>query len=117
MESVEERMANKTEPWERVMLQQVQRCDPNDGLEEAIVSEKLLVCSYGGHIDCRGSFGWCIGTNEKNLWEGKGEVTGEPMSSFRAEGGAQLSALTFLNHYITYHNIDKSSKPYSDGIV
>jgi hypothetical protein len=45
----------------------------------------LNICSDGGHINNRGSYGWVMATAGTVIYQGKGHAHGYPMSSYRAE--------------------------------
>jgi hypothetical protein len=59
----------------------------------------LNICSDGGHIDNRGSYGWVMTVAGTVIYKGKGHARGHPMSSYRAEAYGKLAWLLFLNHY------------------
>ena len=66
---------------------------------------QILIATDGGAKDNYGSFSWVIGTTDDILWTGRGQVTGEPIHSFRSESVALLSVLIFLREYMKYHQI------------
>jgi hypothetical protein len=62
---------------------EVERRD-KQGLLEILQSETrvLNICSDGGHIDNRGSYGWVIASAGSVIYKGKGHALGHPMSSY-----------------------------------
>ena len=68
-------------------------------------NREILYSTDGGAKDNKGSYGWVIGTAREELWANNGQVTGQPIHSFRSESVAVISLVLFLRTYIQYHRI------------
>jgi hypothetical protein len=79
---------------------EIHRKDKPDLMDILLSETKVLnICSSGGHINNRGSYGWVMAAAGTVIYQGKGHARGYPMSLYRAEAYGKLAWLLFLNHY------------------
>jgi hypothetical protein len=80
---------------------EIHRKDKPDLMDILLSETKVLnICSDGGHINNRGSYGWVMAAAGTVIYQGKGHARGYPMSSYRAEAYGKLAwLLFFLHHY------------------
>lgn len=92
--------------WKQDVLSDVQKMAMSSEMEEIIPPTPLIVVSNGGHIDCVGTYGWIISTQDQILWKGKGMARGIHMDSFKAENTGCLSVMSFLQEYGRFRQIE-----------
>jgi hypothetical protein len=80
------------------LFQHVNLLDKSRLLECLRTSAHLCLASDGGAVDCKGSFGSLLATNDTILLECGGLVQGEDPKSFRAEGYGMLAILRVVHH-------------------
>ena len=106
----------KLHPWERRMIHDApnintlwQHFHP-DGQEWVIVSD-------GSYASNTGGYSWVIHSDGKNLHNGKGTVSGNPITAFRSELYGLVGALCCITHIILYFDISSSIiiRYYSDN--
>ena len=82
----------------------------------------MIVVSDGGMIDGTGSFGVAAGTSTNALYTIEGPALGNPdlMHAYRSEGYGMMASFSFLNLFISTHNItiasSKNVKAYCDNL-
>jgi hypothetical protein len=93
--------------WEQQLMEHINWIMPRDQVLKILEDEnkEVTIVSDGGCSDTLGAFGWIIANQLATMVEGQGTVTGEPMSSHRAEAFGKLSWIIFLHHITLYFRI------------
>jgi hypothetical protein len=98
---------NKIEQWEKDIIGETKFHASHDDIKEKLEDGLITITfvSDGGCMSTKGSFGWVMANGHQVLISSKGNVSGQPMSSHRAEGFGKLSWIVCINQIIKFSKI------------
>ena len=102
----------KQSKWDRNFLSKLQWKQTPKALWQQLLNpyQVIYIASDGGYDQIKGSYGWVIGDDAEIYVIGNGIATGNPTTSYRAEGFGILSSLRFLTKYIEYYGIIETTQ-------
>jgi hypothetical protein len=95
--------------WDKSLIQALHLPDLDFLLFSLRSDTSLLLCSNGGAVDSKGSYGSIITSDSHILTELLGQAHGANPRPFRAEGYEQLASLYLIYHLMLFYSIPRTS--------